>query len=110
MTAALTQLAQDDVKYQVLPITWIRVMHSKGSGYDPMSDTVIDAVIKYSAAGASGSSGGPQSAGLTCEQSDKNILWCCSPTMRAGSQRSIYCPHVQELSAVPSHSFSGLAT
>ena len=69
MTAALTQLAQDDVKYQVLPITWIRVMHPKGSGYKPMSDAVIDAVIQYGAAGASGGDGvssGTPSAGLTC--------------------------------------------
>ena len=58
MTAALTKLAQDDVKYQVLPITWIRVMHPKGSGYKPLSDAVIDAVLKYGAAGASGSGGG----------------------------------------------------
>ena len=70
MTAALTKLAQDDVKYQILPITWIRVMHPKGSGYKPLSDAVIDAVLKYGAAGASGSGGGgspgTQSAGLKC--------------------------------------------
>ena len=70
MTAALTKLAQDDVKYQVLPITWIRVMHPKGSGYKPLSDAVIDAVLKCGAAGASGSGGGgspgTQSAGLKC--------------------------------------------
>ena len=69
MTAALTKLAQDDVKYQVLPITWTRVMHPKGSGYKPMSDAVIDAVIQNGAADVSsdgGGSSGPQSAGLTC--------------------------------------------
>lgn len=59
MTTALTKLAQEDVKYQVLPIVLIRVMHPKGSGYKPMSDAVIDAVLKYGAAGA-------QSEGLNC--------------------------------------------
>ena len=60
MTAALTKLAQDDVKYQVLPITWIRVMHPKGSGYKPMSDAVINAVLQYgpTVAGSSGGGGG----------------------------------------------------
>lgn len=58
MTAALTKLAQDDVQYQLLPITWTRVMHPKGSGYKSMSDAVIGAVLKYGAAGASGSAGG----------------------------------------------------
>ena len=76
MTAALTKLAQDDVQYQMLPITWIRVMHPKGSGYKPMSDAVIDAVLKNSAAGAgaggassnspSTQSPGTQSPGLKC--------------------------------------------
>ena len=69
MTAALTNLAQDNVTYQWLPVTWARIMHPKGSGYTPMSDAVIDAVIKYGAAGASGSGGGSsgaQSADLTC--------------------------------------------
>ncbi|MCJ1376928.1 hypothetical protein MMC17_000018 [Xylographa soralifera] len=69
MTAALTKLAQDDVKHQVLPMTWIRVMHPEGSGYKPMSDAVIDAVLKYGAAGASASGGGSpgtHSAGVKC--------------------------------------------
>ena len=71
MTAALTKLAQDDVQYQMLPITWIRIMHPKGSGYKPMSDAVIDAMLGYSAAGAGaggGSSSSPstQSPGLKC--------------------------------------------
>ena len=59
MTTALTKLAQEDVKYQVLPIVLIRVMHPKGSGYKPMSDAVIDAVLRHGAAGA-------QSEGLNC--------------------------------------------
>ena len=71
MTAALTKLAQDDIQYQLLPITWIRMMHPKGSGYKPMSDAVIDAVLKYGATGADsggggGGSPGTQSAGLNC--------------------------------------------
>ena len=52
MTAALTQLGQGDPKYQVLPITWIRMMHPKGSGYAEMSNAVIDKVLQYSATGA----------------------------------------------------------
>lgn len=70
MTAGLTKLAQDDTKYSFLPITWLRVMHPKGSGYKVMSDAVIDAVLRYGAAGAGGSgdggSPGTQSPGLTC--------------------------------------------
>ena len=70
ITAALTDLAQDNVTYQWLPVTWARMMHPKGSDYSPMSDAVIDAVLKYGAASASGSgsggSPGTQLAGLTC--------------------------------------------
>lgn len=53
MTAALQKLGQDDPKYQVLPITWIRIMHPKGSGYTPMADAVIDNVLRFGAQGAS---------------------------------------------------------
>lgn len=53
MTAALEKLGQDDPKYQMLPITWIRVMHPKGSGYTPMADAVIDNVLQFGAQGAS---------------------------------------------------------
>lgn len=53
MTAALQKLGQDDVKYQVLPVTWLRVMHPKGSGYTPMADAVIDNVLKFGAQGGS---------------------------------------------------------
>ena len=70
MTAALTKLAQDDTKYSFLPITWLRIMHPIGSGYKPMLDAIIDAVLRYGAAGAGGSgdggSPGTQSPGLTC--------------------------------------------
>jgi hypothetical protein len=52
MTAALTKLGEDDPKLQMLPITWIRVMHPKGSGYEVMSDAVIDNVLRFGAAGA----------------------------------------------------------
>ena len=52
MTAALEKLGQDDPKYQVLPTTWIRVMHPKGSGYTPMADAVIDNVLRFGAQGA----------------------------------------------------------
>jgi len=55
MTAALTKLGQDDPKYQVLPITWIRVMHPKGSGYAVMSDAVIDSVLQFGPQGAAAS-------------------------------------------------------
>ena len=47
-------------------------MHPKGSDYKPMSDTVIDAVLQYGAAGVKGSgrrrsrSSATQSAGLKC--------------------------------------------
>lgn len=51
MTAALQKLAQDDVKYQLLPITWIRMMHPKGFGYTAMADAVIDEVLKFGAQG-----------------------------------------------------------
>ena len=51
MTAALQKLAQDDVKYQILPITWLRIMHPKGSGYTAMADAVIDNVLKFGAQG-----------------------------------------------------------
>ena len=50
-----------------------------------MSDAVIDAVIKYSAAGASGSGGGPQLAGLTCTtgaNGDNNSLLVMTSTIR----------------------------
>jgi hypothetical protein len=70
MTAALTKLAKDDATYSWLPMAFLRVMHPKGSGYKPMSDAVIDAVLKYGAAGAGGSgdggSPGTQSPGLMC--------------------------------------------
>ncbi|KAL8724612.1 MAG: hypothetical protein Q9181_006752 [Wetmoreana brouardii] len=69
MTAALTKLGEDDVKYQMLPITWIRVMHPKGSGYTPMADAVIDNVLRYYGASGeeSGNGGTPSNPnGLKC--------------------------------------------
>ena len=77
MTAALTKLGEDDVKYQILPLTWIRIMHPKGSGYTPMADAVIDNVLKYyGAAEAAGDNGGTSStpSGLTCAGND-NQPW-----------------------------------
>lgn len=69
MTAALTKMAKDDPsKYSVLPITWLRVMHPKGSGYGPMSDAVIDNVIRF---GASGATSTP-AIGRTCAGTDSN--------------------------------------
>lgn len=65
MTAALTKLGEDDAKYQVLRITWIRVMHPKGSGYTPMADAVIDDVLHY---GAQGTNGGGTTQGSTPPQ------------------------------------------
>ena len=54
MLQTLKKLGKDDVKYQVLPDTWARVMHPKGSGYKTMSDVVIDSVLKFGATGADG--------------------------------------------------------
>jgi hypothetical protein len=67
MTTALEKLAQDDASYQVLPITWIRIMHPKGSGYTEMSNAVIDKVLQYGAAGAAAAPPDPgYSQGLHC--------------------------------------------
>jgi hypothetical protein len=62
MTAALRKLGQDNPKYQVLPITWARMMHPKGSGYAPMADAVIDNVLRFGAKGASSPATTPRSA------------------------------------------------
>lgn len=61
MTAALKKLGQDDPKYQVLPLTWTRMMHPKGSGYKTMSDAVIDNVLRFGAQGASSPASTPGS-------------------------------------------------
>ena len=66
MTAALEKLGQDDPKYQVLPITWIRVLHPKGSGYAPMADAVIDNVLRFGAQGASTPAAPTPPQGRTC--------------------------------------------
>ena len=59
ITAALTKLGQDFSQYSPLPITWVRVIHPKGSGYTPMADAVIDKVLRYGpTVGDSGPSGG----------------------------------------------------
>ncbi|TVY27287.1 Lipase [Lachnellula hyalina] len=72
MTAALTKLGQDDPdKYSVLPITWIRIMHPKGSGYAVMADAVIDSVLQFGASGAGTAT--PLPAPVTsCASSDTN--------------------------------------
>ena len=63
MTATLTKMSEDDVKYQALPITWIRIMHPKGSGYTMMADAVIDNVLRYGPSGGDAGNGGtPQSS------------------------------------------------
>ncbi|KAL2204871.1 SGNH hydrolase [Sarocladium strictum] len=55
MTKELNRLAEEDpVKYSVLPLTWTRVMHPKGSGYKAMADSVIDKILQFSATGADG--------------------------------------------------------
>ncbi|KAI0970598.1 SGNH hydrolase-type esterase domain-containing protein [Xylaria arbuscula] len=51
MTSALNQLALADAKYEKLPISWVRIMHPKGSGYKQVSSAVIDEVLKHSATG-----------------------------------------------------------
>ena len=53
MTVTLKKLGQDDPKCQILPTTWIRVMYPKGSVYTPMTDAVIDKVLRFVAEGAS---------------------------------------------------------
>lgn len=73
MTAALTRMGQDDVKYQLLPITWIRVMHPKGSGYTQMADAVIDNVLRYGPSAGDGSTVTPSTPnGLKCTGTEKN--------------------------------------
>ena len=82
MTAALTKLGQDYSQYSPLPITWLRVMHPKGSGYTPMADAVIDNVLRYGPTGGdSGPSGGggggndgtpPSPNGLKCTGTANN--------------------------------------
>jgi hypothetical protein len=56
MTAALNKLAADNATYQTLPITWIRMMHPKGSGYAVISDAVIDEVLNFKTDGVNASS------------------------------------------------------
>jgi hypothetical protein len=51
MTAALKQLAADNPDaYGIWPVTWLRVMHPKGSGYEQMSNEVINKFIAVQAA------------------------------------------------------------
>lgn len=51
---ALKELAASDPeRYSTFyPVTWIRVMHPKGSGYTAMANAVIDKVRQFSATGA----------------------------------------------------------
>ncbi|KAL8928653.1 MAG: hypothetical protein Q9172_000868 [Xanthocarpia lactea] len=77
MTAALTKMGEDDVKYQVLPLTWIRIMHPKCSGFTPMADAIIHSVLQYyGASEAAGDNGGTSStpSGPTCAGND-NQPW-----------------------------------
>jgi hypothetical protein len=77
MTAALTKLGQDDQTKAMLPITWIRVMHPKGSGYTVMSDAVIDKVVQFSATGK----------GSTPASSPSSSSACSKPTKAARSSQ-----------------------
>lgn len=75
MTAALLKLGKDDVEYQLLPTTWIRMMHPKGSEYATMSDAVIDNVLRFGAQGGDGkdpTKGPPGPDGHKCASSDGN--------------------------------------
>lgn len=74
MTAALIKMGEDDVKYQGLSITWIRMMHPKGSGYTPMADAVIDNVLRYGASGEDDSNGStpPTPNGTKCTGTGNN--------------------------------------
>lgn len=47
MTSALNKLAEQDAKYESLPIMWERILHPKSLGYKEMSSAVIDKVLKY---------------------------------------------------------------
>jgi hypothetical protein len=52
MTAALKKLAEDDpVENSYLPVSWMRIMHPKGSGYKVMADAVIDKVLEVNGLG-----------------------------------------------------------
>ncbi|EPE35691.1 SGNH hydrolase [Glarea lozoyensis ATCC 20868] len=47
MTAALKRLAEDDpLENSYLPVSWMRIMHPKGSGYKVMADAVIDKILE----------------------------------------------------------------
>lgn len=74
MTAALTKMSEDDIKYQVLPIAWIRIMHPKGSGYAPMADAIIDNLLRHRPSGGDGGNGGTPSTpnGLKCTGTGNN--------------------------------------
>ena len=97
MTAALERFAQDDPKCQVLPTTWICVMHLKGSGYKPTPDAVIEDVLRFGAQGASPPAAPTPPQGRTCtgtvvnkflsrgDMNDK-ISTFCADAAKQGSQ------------------------
>lgn len=78
MTHALQKLAEKDKTKTVLPITWIRMMHPKGSGYKQMSDAVIDKVLRFSASGVEDDTTTPPvkepKQGLKCFGIDTNTF------------------------------------
>jgi hypothetical protein len=52
MTAALKKLAENDpVENSYLPVSWMRIMHPKGSGYKVMADAVIDKIVEVNGLG-----------------------------------------------------------
>lgn len=51
MTLALYKLALSNATLAMLPVTWLRIMHPKGFGYEAMSNAVIDKVLQYGAQG-----------------------------------------------------------
>jgi hypothetical protein len=52
MSAALLKLAEDDpVENSYLPVSWMRIMHPKGSGYKVMADAVIYKILEVNGLG-----------------------------------------------------------
>ncbi|RWA05984.1 hypothetical protein EKO27_g9124 [Xylaria grammica] len=68
MTESLNELAQKDPMYAALPVSWARIMHPKGAGYQAMSSAVIDKVLKFN----TGPTDPGYAQGLHCTGSEVN--------------------------------------
>ncbi|KAJ3539856.1 hypothetical protein NM208_g5315 [Fusarium decemcellulare] len=73
MTETLKKLGEVNERLAMLPITWIRIMHPKGSGYKEISNAVIDKVLEFSATG--GRDDQPEQ-GLKYDMNDKIGKFC----------------------------------